>query len=134
MGYWVGLACSVCEPVIIACAAGLTFGIFAFLTVFTMILTSFGADFSIMGPLLAQALALMVWSSIANLVWGVPRRFLAGACFGVLLFSLYIIYDTNQIVTRYADDEYIAAAVELYLDVVNLFLKLLELLSKLKGK
>ena len=45
-----------------------------------------------------------------------------------LIFCGYIIYDTDNIIKRYTYDEYIWAAVSLYLDVINLFLSLLQLL------
>jgi protein lifeguard len=45
-----------------------------------------------------------------------------------LIFCGYIIYDTDNIIKRYTYDEYIWAAVALYLDIINLFLALLELL------
>jgi len=45
-----------------------------------------------------------------------------------LIFCGYIIYDTDNIIKRYTYDEYIWAAVSLYLDVINLFLSLLQVL------
>ena len=48
---------------------------------------------------------------------------------GCLTFSLYIILDTYMITERLGYDDYIVAAVELYLDLVNLFLSLLRLLA-----
>jgi len=51
------------------------------------------------------------------------------AAFGAVVFSLYIIYDTYMISQRYSPDEYIMACVDLYLDIVNLFLYILQLLA-----
>ncbi|EMS68587.1 hypothetical protein TRIUR3_31749 [Triticum urartu] len=44
-----------------------------------------------------------------------------------LIFSGYIVYDTGSIIKRYKYDEYVWAAVTLYLDIINLFLGLLTL-------
>lgn len=44
-----------------------------------------------------------------------------------LIFSGYIIFDTDNLIKRYGYDEYIWAAVALYLDIINLFLSLLTL-------
>ncbi|CAD6207801.1 unnamed protein product [Miscanthus lutarioriparius] len=44
-----------------------------------------------------------------------------------LIFCGYIIYDTDNLIKRYSYDEYVWAAVALYLDVINLFLSLLTL-------
>ena len=41
----------------------------------------------------------------------------------------YIVYDTHNLVQRYELDQYIWAAVHLYLDIINLFLKMLQLLN-----
>lgn len=45
-----------------------------------------------------------------------------------IIFCGYIVYDTDNLIKRYTYDEYIWAAVALYLDVINLFLSLLTLL------
>jgi len=52
------------------------------------------------------------------------------ALFGTLLFSMYLVYDTNMLITKHSVDEYIWASVELYLDMINLFLYILELLNR----
>lgn len=44
-----------------------------------------------------------------------------------IVFCGYIIYDTDNLIKRYTYDEYIWAAVALYLDIINLFLSLLTL-------
>lgn len=42
-----------------------------------------------------------------------------------LIFCGYIIYDTDNLIKRFSYDQYIWAAVSLYLDIINLFLSLL---------
>lgn len=44
-----------------------------------------------------------------------------------IVFCGYIVYDTDNLIKRYSYDEYIWAAVALYLDVINLFLSLLSI-------
>jgi len=56
---------------------------------------------------------------------------LASAAVGTLLFSAFILFDTSNIVRTYPDDEYIAAALTLYLDVFLLFENLLVLFGML---
>jgi FtsH-binding integral membrane protein len=53
--------------------------------------------------------------------------------FGAVLFSGYILYDTSNIMHHMGPDDYILAAVSLYLDIINLFLYLLEILRMLQG-
>jgi hypothetical protein len=47
---------------------------------------------------------------------------------GVLLFSGYILYDTSQILNRLGPDDAIHASLMLYLDVLNIFVLLLQIL------
>jgi FtsH-binding integral membrane protein len=46
-----------------------------------------------------------------------------------ILFSAYIVFDTQQILKRLSPEEYILASVELYLDLLNLFLAILRILD-----
>ena len=46
---------------------------------------------------------------------------------GVVLFSIYIVYDVSMICNKLGYDDYIVAALELYLDIINLFLRILSL-------
>jgi len=48
---------------------------------------------------------------------------------GVLVFTGYILYDTSMIIHRFGPDDYIIASVELYIDLINLFLFILSLLG-----
>jgi FtsH-binding integral membrane protein len=80
--------------------------------------------FSIM--LLCFGIGLIFWkNSTAQLVY---------ACLGAFLFSIYIIFDTQLIVGRHTfsyslDDAYFAA-INLYLDIINLFLFILQILGR----
>ena len=59
---------------------------------------------------------------------------LAYATFGAITFSGYILYDTHRIQKVYGVDDYIAAAIGLYLDIINLFIYIIRILLKLKKK
>ena len=50
---------------------------------------------------------------------------------GIMIFVAAIIYDTHRLKKEYGYDDYILAAVTLYLDIINLFLYILDLLKKL---
>jgi hypothetical protein len=43
-------------------------------------------------------------------------------CVAALVFSGFIIYDTDNLIKRHAYDEYVTAAISLYLDTVNIFI------------
>lgn len=57
-----------------------------------------------------------------------------------VLFSVYLAYDTQKIVGgkhhkhQYGQKEYILAALNIYQDVISLFLQILEILSKLEDR
>ena len=48
---------------------------------------------------------------------------------GIVIFSLYIIYNTNQILQRNYYGDFITASVDYYLDILNIFVKLTSYLS-----
>ncbi|GFP81761.1 bi1-like protein, partial [Phtheirospermum japonicum] len=47
----------------------------------------------------------------------------SGLC--VIIYSVYIVYDTDNLIKLNSYDEYIWASISLYLDVVNVFPQLL---------
>eukprot|EP01006_Ploeotia_vitrea_P021846 TRINITY_DN54258_c0_g1_i2.p2 TRINITY_DN54258_c0_g1~~TRINITY_DN54258_c0_g1_i2.p2 ORF type:complete len:261 (+),score=130.39 TRINITY_DN54258_c0_g1_i2:13-795(+) len=87
-------------------------------------------DFSQMGTYLFVFLMVLV-------IGGVIRIFLpttpvldtVWACFGALVFSAYIVFDTFLILNKLGPDDYVFAALNLYLDVINLFLYILQILG-----
>jgi len=114
-------------------ALAITTGIFLALTVFTM---QSKVDFDFLGPFLYAGLfILMFWSWFS--FWLVPAAYFSArsviSLIGALLFCGFIIYDTNQIMKHLGVDDYIIAAIELYLDFINLFLYVLQLLSACSG-
>lgn len=131
-GYWVGLACVRYPWELIVVAGGITASIFTTLAVITLTLTYYGVDFGFLEPLLTQLLLVLIFSSLLRLTTDIQPRVIGCAAFGIVLFSAYIVFDLNRAARRYADDEYIAAALDLYLDVINLFLEILRYLPKSK--
>jgi FtsH-binding integral membrane protein len=56
---------------------------------------------------------------------------LAMAVGGIIIFSAYILFDTYLIFNKYSPEDYILASISLYLDFINLFLRILQLLDAL---
>lgn len=48
---------------------------------------------------------------------------------GAVVFSGFIIFDTHIMMTKLSPEEYIMAAINLYLDAINLFMYILRILS-----
>ncbi|KAJ5919945.1 hypothetical protein N7454_009780 [Penicillium verhagenii] len=105
----------------------LTLGIFLALTLFAC-QTKY--DFTHWMPYLFGALWFMIlfgfvamflpFSSATETVYGV---------IGALIFSGYILVDTQLVMRHYHVEEEIAASISLYLDVLNLFLSILRILN-----
>jgi len=49
---------------------------------------------------------------------------------GAVLFSLFIIFDTSMMMHKLSPEEYILASINLYLDIINLFIYLLRIFGK----
>ena len=115
---------------LVALAAAMTAGVFA---VMATIATVSKRDFSFLGKFLMVGLVLVIIASLANLFFQVPALTITISAIAVFIFSLYLLYDVNQIV-RGGQTNYIMATVSLFLDLLNLFLSLLNLLMIFSGQ
>ena len=115
---------------IIGLAGGLTAAIF-----FAMagIATVTKRDFSFLGKFLFVGLIVLIVASLANLFFQVPAVSLTISAVAVLLFSMYLLHDVSNIV-RGGETNYITATLNLFLDVYNIFISLLNLLLAFTGQ
>jgi FtsH-binding integral membrane protein len=125
--FLVGTVVSRYEVASVMEAFGLTCAVTTALTMYTC---QTKRDFSSWGAGLFAGLWVLILA-------GFLQVFVQGEVFarglgavGAILFSLYIIYDTQQIMTRVSPEEYIHAATILYLDILNLFLHILRALGR----
>ena len=51
---------------------------------------------------------------------------------GAVMFSGFLVVDTQKIMKKLSTDEYIMASIDLYLDILNLFLYILRILNESK--
>jgi protein lifeguard len=91
-------------------------------------------DFTVMGGILFVA-------SVILLIFGIVAIFYKGkiiqlvyASAGALLFSIYLIYDTQMMMGgdhKYSisPEEYVFAALMLYMDIINIFLFILKIIG-----
>lgn len=133
----VGFVSAMYSPESVLLAAGMTAFVFFALTVYAC---KTKKDFTGYGPYLFAALLVLCGFgfliSILSMCSGVNIQWalMAYDLIGVLLFSFYIVYDTQLILGEYGGhkvqfgiDDYVFAALNLYLDIINLFMFLLEL-------
>jgi FtsH-binding integral membrane protein len=71
---------------------------------------------------LLTVLLTLVFSGLVMLAFSIPLRDMAWTWLGVVAFCGYVVYDTSRILLKDEPDDSSAACLDLYLDVVNLFL------------
>jgi len=90
-------------------------------------------DYSSMGKMLFIAVIILIVASLSNIFFQSPVLQLAIAGAGALIFSAFILYDTQQII-KGGFSTPIEAAIALYLDFLNLFISLLQILAAFNSK
>jgi len=89
-------------------------------------------DFSYMGGFLMVGLLVAVVAMIANIFLAIPALSLTISAAVVMIMSGLILFDTSRIING-GETNYIRATVALYLDIYNLFIHLLHLLTAFSG-
>lgn len=107
----------------------LTCAVFIGLTVYTF---QSKRDFSKLGAGLFACLWILVIAGFMRFFFSSDSVELVLAGSGALVFCGFIIYDTNVLMKQLSPEEHVLASINLYLDVVNLFLHILRLLDALK--
>ncbi|CAG8515712.1 2472_t:CDS:2 [Scutellospora calospora] len=128
-GYSIGTLVTFFDSVIVLQAFIITTGIFIALSLFT---AQSKYDFSGMGPFLFAGLWVVIIAGVIGIFFpfsgAVDLVIAAGTA---ILFCGFIIYDTFNIMKKTSPEEYVIAAVELYLDFINLFIAILRILNDL---
>ena len=89
-------------------------------------------DFSYMGGFLMVGLLVAVLAMIANIFLAIPALSLTISAAVVMIMSGLILFDTSRIING-GETNYIRATVSLYLNIYNLFIHLLHLLTAFSG-
>ncbi|GAA7234879.1 Bax inhibitor-1/YccA family protein [Helicobacter pylori] len=106
-------------------ALGMTTIVFGLMSVYALKTKN---DLANMGKMLFIALIVVLVCSLINLFLGSPMFQVVIAGASAILFSLYIAYDTQNIVKGMYDSP-IDAAVSLYLDFLNVFISILQIIG-----
>lgn len=89
-------------------------------------------DYSFMGKFLFIAVIILIVGAISNIFIGSPILQLGIAIVGALIFSAFILYDTQQII-KGGFSTPIEAAIALYIDFLNLFISLVQIIAAFAG-
>ena len=131
--YMLGVVTSYYDTNTVVLAAGATCLVTFSLTMYS-ILTK--RDFTTIGGGLMTMLVILIFMGIMSAFIPDQTYNLIYSGLGALVFSVYIIHDTQLIIGgenkkyQIAPDDYVLAALTLYLDIINLFLYLLSLLDR----
>jgi FtsH-binding integral membrane protein len=124
------------EPQIVITAMVLTAAMVIGLTIYAMTTKK---DFTMCGGCLFAALFLFIAFGILLAIFGVKNKigYMFVCLVGILIYSIYLVYDTQltmgQGAFKYEIDEYVWAAVNLYIDIIEIFIYILRILGKLNN-
>ena len=116
------------SPGIVGQAGMLTLSTFGVLSLYAVISKR---DFSAWGSFFFVGLWVLIATSLLNIFFPTALGTLWIAAGTVLVFSGLLVFDTWRIVKsgQYGPDDYVPAAVNIYLDLLNLFLAIISLLG-----
>jgi modulator of FtsH protease len=112
------------QPGLITQAAFLTIGTFGVLTAYAFVSRR---DFSAWGSFFVVGLWVLIAVSLLNMFFRNPAMDLWLAGVTVLVFSGLLVFDTWRIRNSFGPNEYVGAAVTIYLDLLNLFMAFLRI-------
>ena len=91
-------------------------------------------DFTLWGGFLAVFGIVFVMAGVILLFFNVPILIVIFNAIGIILFGIYLVYDTQLILgnksANFSIDDYMVASLSLYIDIINIFLDLLSLFGK----
>lgn len=130
--FLLGIVSSVYDVDAVMMAVGITAAVCLALTIFAL---QTKWDFTAMGGILLCATVVLLLFGIILMIIGTSKVMtLVYASLGALLFSIYLVYDTQLMMGgkhKYSisPEEYIFAALNLYLDIINIFLYILTIIG-----
>lgn len=114
------------QPGLISQAAILTIGAFGVLTGYAFVSKR---DFSALGSFFMVGLWVVIGTMVLNMFFRNPALDLWLAGVTVLVFSGLLVFDTWRLRNVFGPNDYVPAAVTIYLDLLNLFMALLRILG-----
>lgn len=92
-----------------------------------------------LGQTLATWLSISIFSSLANIYFQSELMYTFEIYLSLLAFTLFVAYDTGTMIEKCRrgsqhPDYYIMDSLNLFLDFANIFIKLIQILAKLKSK
>ena len=118
------------DPGLIVTALGGTALIFGCFTVAALFADR--RSFLFLGGLLGSGISLLMWMSFLNIFFHSPFASLVQIYLGLVIFSGYVLFDTQVIIETAARGpiDHITAALNLFIDFIAIFVRILIILSQ----
>lgn len=87
-------------------------------------------DFSVGYASLGSLLVVLLWAGIFQIIFMSPAMNFVINVFGAGVFCILLVIDLDMIMYRFSPEDYIVACVSLYLDVLNLFIRILQIVAE----
>lgn len=124
-----GMIISQYDLLLVSQAFFLTAIIVVSLTMYTLQSTK---DFQWLGGMLYSALMVSALGGLLHIFFRNSVMETMLSVLGAFIFAGYIIYDTQLIMKHLNPEEYVIGVLNLYMDIINLFIKILKILNTLK--
>jgi len=135
-GFLLGVVSSRYSTETVLIAAGVCAVVVFSLTIFAF---QTKIDFTMCGGFLFVAVIVLFCFGFGMIFWHNKVAYLVYSCLGALIFSMYIVFDTQLMLGgkhKYSisPEEHIFAALNLYLDIVQLFMFILSIVGSARGE
>ena len=132
LGSFCGVLTHVGHKILIIQALGLT-------TLLTVILTRLAmiaeTDYGYIRPVLNTIIVGLLTAGVITLtIYEIPYHGIIVGVTGSVTFCLYLFIDVQEITRKLSEDDYIEAAIQVYLDIINIFVHVLCILIELAEK
>jgi modulator of FtsH protease len=114
------------SPGVASQAGLLTFAAFGTLTTYAFLSRR---DFSAWRGFLMVGVVVLLVTMVIMAITGSTAGYTWIASIGVMLFAGLLVYDTSRLRNVFGPDDYVLAAVRIYLDLLNMFIFIVSLLS-----
>jgi FtsH-binding integral membrane protein len=128
--YSVAFIASQYDAQTVVIAAGLTAAIVVGLTLYAIFTKT---DFTVCGGILVVCMIALIIGGIIGIFIRNKWLHLVLSILGVIVFGIYLVFDTQLTIgknqRKYSIDDYIIAALNLYIDIIQIFLELLKIIA-----
>ena len=127
-GLFVGSFTKLFSPTDIKIALLSVLATFVLFFIFGALTVMLKIDLSWLGLILFICLVALIIRYLIMFIYPVKKKtYMMINTFGIILFSLFIMYDTNKILVRYKNTKVdcVRGALDYYLDLINLFVRFL---------